>query len=136
MEINLKYISDCKFEATNAEGCIVLLDGPPDLGGKNQGLRPMEMILTGLAGCSALDVLHILQKGKEELKSLIVQVKGERAKEIPAVFTKIHLHFKGNGSFSGQKLERAIQLSMEKYCSVAKMLEPKVSITTSFEILN
>jgi putative redox protein len=105
------------------------------MGGKNEGVRPMEMILMGLASCSSLDVLHILHKGKSEVTNLEVDVKAERANAIPAVFTNIHLHFKAKGDFTTEKLERAINLSMEKYCSVTKMLESTVNITTSFEIV-
>ncbi len=135
MNINLKLSSGCKFEATNPLGNKAIIEGPPDMGGKNEGVRPMELILMGLASCSSLDVLHILQKGKSELKDLEVNVKAERANAIPAVFTNIHLHFKAKGDFTEEKLARAIQLSMEKYCSVTKMLESTVKITTSFEIV-
>lgn len=134
MNINLKLSSGCKFEATNTFGNKAIIEGPPDMGGKNEGVRPMEMILMGLASCSSLDVLHILQKGKSELTSLEVEVKAERANAIPAVFTNIHLHFKAKGDFTAEKLERAIKLSMDKYCSVTKMLESTVKITTSFEL--
>lgn len=136
MDINLKLVSGCKFIATNAMGNQAVIEGPPDLGGKNEGVRPMEIILMGLAGCSSLDVLHILQKGKAEVTFLEAEVKGERANAVPAVFTDIHLHFKAKGSFSVEKLERAIALSMEKYCSVSKMLEPTVKISTSFELVS
>ena len=135
MNINLKLISGCKFVGTNALGNTAIIEGPPDLGGKNEGVRPMEIILMGLAGCSSLDVLHILQKGKAEVLDLEVDVQAERANAIPAVFTKINLHFKAKGNFTVEKLERAISLSMEKYCSVTKMLESTVKITTSYELL-
>lgn len=135
MNVNLKLISGCKFEGTNTLGNKAIIEGPPDLGGKNEGVRPMEIILMGLAGCSSLDVLHILKKGKAEVENLEVDVQAERADAIPAVFTKINLHFKAKGSFTTEKLERAISLSMEKYCSVTKMLESTVKITTSFEML-
>ena len=135
MNVNLKLVSGCKFEGTNSLGNKANIEGPPDLGGKNEGVRPMEIILMGLAGCSSLDVLHILKKGKAEVDNLEVDVQAERADAIPAVFTKINLHFKAKGSFTKEKLERAISLSMEKYCSVSKMLESTVKITTSFEML-
>jgi putative redox protein len=135
MDINLKLVSGCKFEGTNSLGNKVVIEGSPDMGGKNEGARPMEIILMGLASCSSLDVMHILQKGKAEVLNLEVDVQADRADAIPAVFTKINLHFKAKGSFTIEKLERAISLSIEKYCSVTKMLESTVKITTSYEVM-
>lgn len=131
MEIHLKRLSGCKFEARNAQGNVTFLDGPPDLGGVGEGLRPMEMVLVGLAGCSAMDVIHILKKSRKSLDHLDIQIKGNRADAIPAVFTDIHLHFEASGDFSQDKLEKTVALSVEKYCSVAKMLDQTVTITHS-----
>lgn len=119
------------FEATNDKGHRCLLEGPPVVGGADAALRPMEMVLVGLAGCSAVDVLLILQKGRHEIAALRVEVEGERADAVPAVFTRIHLRFLASGDFSRDKLQRAADLSMEKYCSVAKMLMNSVKIEHS-----
>lgn len=134
MKVQLKKIGNCKFECVNSDGQIVVMDGPPSIGGNNEGVRPMEMVLMGLAGCSAVDVIHILHQGKVELKDLSVDVVGERVEDVPAVFKKIHLDFKAEGDFPLKKLERAVALSMEKYCSVAKMLEGSVEITFQFSL--
>jgi putative redox protein len=106
-----------------------VIDGPADLGGEHAGLRPTETLLSALAGCSAMDVLQIMKKQRQKLERLEVEVEAERADAIPAVFTKIHLRFKGYGTIDLEKLQKAVKLSIEKYCSVSKMLQPKVAIT-------
>ncbi len=127
--IKLVQTGPAKFVATNAAGATGTIDGPADLGGKNAGLRPMETLLSALAGCSAVDVLHIMKKQRQHLERLEVEVEAERADAIPAVFTKIHLRFKGYGPIDLEKLQKAVELSIEKYCSVSKMLQPKVAVT-------
>lgn len=129
MQIKLLQTGPVKFVATNAAGASAVIDGPADMGGENAGLRPMEMLLSSLAGCGAMDVIHIMKKQRENLERLEVEVDGERADAIPAVFTRIHLRFKGYGQIELVKLQKAVELSMEKYCSVFKMLEPTVAIT-------
>ena len=130
VEVKIGRVRGALFEATNAGGQKALIDGPPDFGGQGEGVRPMEMVLMGLAGCSALDVIHILEKQqKEPLEDLVVTVKGARADATPAVYTAIELHFEASGAVDPHKLERAVKLSMEKYCSVAKMLEKSATIT-------
>jgi len=136
VKVHLKKIGNCKFECLNEDGQKVIMDGPPSIGGNNEGVRPMEMVLMGLAGCSAVDVIHILNQGKIQLKDLIVDVIGDRVDGIPSVFNKIHLNFKAEGDFPVKKLERAVSLSMEKYCSVAKMLESSVEITFESSLNN
>lgn len=129
MHVTLKQIDAAHFEALTPSGHRVLLDGPAEIGGLNRGARPMEMVLVGLAGCSAVDVLLILQKGRHDIHDLEVEVDAHRADAIPAVFTDIHLIFSAQGTMSKAHLERAVSLSMEKYCSVALMLAPTVKIT-------
>jgi putative redox protein len=134
MEVKLSRVRGGLFEATNSTGQRTLVDGPPDLGGQGEGIRPMEMLLAAMAGCSALDVILILEKQqKEPLTDLNVTVKGTRADAVPAVYTHIAVHFEATGAVDAHKLERAVKLSMEKYCSVAKMLEKscEISFTTS-----
>jgi putative redox protein len=129
MHLTLKRIDAAHFEALTPSGHRVLLDGPAEIGGLDRGARPMEMVLIGLAGCSAVDVLLILQKGRHAVHDLEVEVEANRAHAVPAVFTDIHLIFTGEGTMSKAHLERAVSLSMEKYCSVAQMLAPTVKIT-------
>ncbi|MGO9324766.1 MAG: OsmC family protein [Terracidiphilus sp.] len=127
--IRLVQTGPAKFVASNAAGATGVIDAPADLGGEHAGLRPMETLLSALAGCSAMDVLHIMKKQRQKLERLEVEVEAERADAIPAVFTKIHLRFKAHGAVDLKKLEKAVALSVEKYCSVSKMLEPTVEIT-------
>lgn len=130
VEVKLKRLRGALFEATNAGGQTALIDGPPDLGGQGEGVRPMEALLMALAGCSAMDVIHILEKQqKEPLADLDVSVRGLRADAVPAVYTDIALAFEASGPVDPHKFERAVKLSMEKYCSVAKMLQPSATIT-------
>jgi putative redox protein len=132
MSISLRRKRGALFEARNATGQTTLIDGPPDLGGQGEGVRPMEAVLIALAGCSAMDVIHILEKQqKEPLEDLDVDVVGQRADAIPAVYTDIEVRFAASGAVDPHKLERAVRLSMEKYCSVSKMLAPTVNITWS-----
>lgn len=133
-EITLKRVSGFKFEAENSIGKKAILDGPEKIGGTDDGVRPMEMVLMGLAGCSSFDVLHILQKGRQEVEDLDVKVSAERADAVPSVFTKINLHFIVSGKVSEKRVSQAVELSMEKYCSVSAMLSKSVEITHSFEI--
>jgi putative redox protein len=129
MKITLRRESGAKFTATNAAGNTLVVDGPPDVGGVGAGMRPMEVLLASLASCSAVDVLLIMQKQRQPLTDLDVEVEGLRADAVPAVYTDIHLTFTGGGDIQLEKLQRAVELSAEKYCSVSAMLEPKVKIT-------
>ena len=121
--MELKRIENYKLKFTNAQGKSAIIDGPKQIGGGEDGLRPMEMLLGGLAGCSSMDVLSILNKQKQQIKAYKIVINSERAKDHPKVFTKIHLIFVVKGLVDEDKLKRAISLSMEKYCSVTKMLE-------------
>jgi putative redox protein len=135
MKIELERINDAVYlEARNDAGNKVFMDGSPDIGGQNLGARPMEVILMALAGCTSMDMLSMLKKMREEIKSYKVTVNAERAEEDPKVFTKIHVHYILQGSLNEKNVERAIQLSMDKYCSVTQMLNKTVEITHSFEI--
>lgn len=129
MQIKLVQTGPVKFVATNAAGASAVIDGPADMGGENAGLRPMEMLLSALAGCGSMDVIHIMRKQRQNLERLEVEVEGERAATIPAVFTRIHLRFTGYGSIELLKFQKAVDLSMSKYCSIARMLQPPVAIT-------
>jgi putative redox protein len=132
MHITLTRESGAQYRGTSgATGRSVLIAGPPDIGPSDDGVRPMEALLMSLASCSVVDVQLILQKGRHTIDHLEVIVDGRRADAVPAVFTHISLHFVASGDFPLSKLERAVSLSMEKYCSVSHMLRPTVTITAT-----
>lgn len=125
------------FEGTADSGHKVIMDGPPDLGGDNQGFRPMEMLLLGAGACSSVDVVSILEKARQPVSDCVVEIEAERADTIPKVFTKIHMHFIVTGeNLKANKVERATKLSTEKYCSATQMLNQTAEVTRSFEINN
>ena len=134
-EIKLSRRGGYRFEASNCLGKTAILDGPVKMGGNDDGMRPMEMVLVGLAGCSSFDVLHTLEKGRQIPEDVDVVVTAERADAVPAVFTKIAMHFKVSGAVTEKRLQQAIDLSVEKYCSVAAMLGKTAEISTSYEIV-
>jgi len=138
MKIELERIdSDYHMRATNEDGATVDTDGAPAIGGHNQGMRPMQLLLVGIGSCSSIDVISILKKQKEPLDDIKVTVTAEREKDkTPALFTDIHVHYKVFGDLDEAKVKRAVELSMEKYCSVSKIIEKTAKITYSFEILN
>ncbi len=120
-------------EADSGHG--VVMDGPPDYGGRNLGLRPMEMLLVGMGGCTEFDVLLILRKARQEVTGCVVELTAERAETDPKVFTRIHAHFILTGkALSDKQVERAIRLSAEKFCSASIMLGATAQITHDFEI--
>ncbi|MEI8135977.1 MAG: OsmC family protein [Bacteroidota bacterium] len=131
MKISIKRIDDnFNMEATNEEGNSLLMDGSPDIGGHGKGMRPMQMLLCAVGGCSAIDVILILKKQKQIIESFEIEVEGEREKiEDYSLFRDICLHFKIKGKVDLAKADRAIKLSIEKYCSVSKTLEPTSKIT-------
>ena len=131
VEVKLKRVKNCNFEAVNSDGQIANIDGPPSLGGEGKGVRPMEMVLMGLAGCSSMDLILILGKQRQNPEDIEVTVKGTRVDAVPAVYSDIHMHFEVSGEVDEKKLKKAADLSVEKYCSVVKMLEPTVNITHS-----
>ena len=123
-------------EAVNEQGAKVQMDASPDVGGENLGMRPMQMLLAAMGGCSSIDVINILKKQKQPLRDIKVTVTGEREKDVvPAVYTEVHAHFKLFGDLDKEKVARAVNLGVEKYCSVAKTLEANAKITYSIEIL-
>jgi putative redox protein len=135
--IDLKRVSgDFHLEATNDTGNSVHLDASPDIGGTGKGMRPMQLLLAALGGCSSVDLVMILKKQKQELKDISITVTGEREKgKVPSLYTDAHIHFKLVGNLDKEKVEKAIVLAVEKYCSVAKTLEKSAIITHSFEII-
>jgi putative redox protein len=137
IQIELKRLNDAfHFEAANENGNRVHIDASPDIGGTNQGMRPMQMLLAALGGCSSIDVVNILKKQKQDLKDIQVTITGEREKDaVPSLFTEVHAHFKLFGKLDKDKAEKAVTLSVDKYCSVAKTLEKTAKVTYSFEII-
>ncbi len=129
--------NDFNMEAVNDTGNKILLDGSPTDCGHNRGMRPMQTLLAAMGGCSAIDVISILRKQREELKDIKITVTGEREKDVvPSLYTEVHAHFKLFGNIDKEKAQKAVSLSVEKYCSVAKTLEKNAKITYSFEIIN
>ncbi len=137
MEIEIKRLNQLfHLEAQNVEGRRVQSDGSPAIGGENLGMRPMELLLSSLGSCSAMDVIHFLKKMRQPLEDIHIQVRGERDPgEVPSLFTHIHIHYKLFGKLDPRKAERAIRMSTEKYCSVSRHLEKSVSISWDYSIL-
>lgn len=133
MKVNLKRVDkNFNIEAVNDEGSSVLIDGSKEIGGNGKGMRPMQLILAALGSCSTMDVISILRKQKQELDSVEIEVEGERAAvgtEGYSLFKTIIVHFILKGNVNKEKAERAVRLSMEKYCSVTKTLEPTATIS-------
>lgn len=128
------------FMAETGSGHIVMMDGAPDahkpeMGGQNMAPRPMELLLTGLGGCAAYDVVLILRRGRHKVKGCSVKIGAERADTDPKVFTRINMHFTVTGEVPAAAVERAIAMSHDKYCSASVMLGKTAEITTSFEVV-
>lgn len=136
MQARIKWVENMAFVAESGSGHAVVLDGPPELGGRNLGARPMELLLMGVGACSSVDVVMILKKGRQTVTDCVCELKAERADTEPKVFTAIHLHFVVTGrGLNPAQVERAVQLSAEKYCSASIMLSKGgVAITHDFEI--
>lgn len=124
------------FVGESPSGHGVVMDGSPEVGGRNMGVRPMEMLLLGMGGCSSFDVVGILKKSRTDFVDCVVELEAERADDVPAVFTRIHAHYIVKGrNIKPETVERAIELSMEKYCSASIMLGKTAEITHDFEIV-
>jgi len=136
MKINIKRLDDnFHMEASNDDGNTISMDGSPEIGGQGKGMRPTQLLLAAVGGCSAIDVIMILKKQKQEITSFEVEVDGEREKvEEYSLFRDICLHFKISGKVDQDKAERAVKLSLDKYCSVSKTLEPTAKITFKVSI--
>ena len=136
MKARIKWKDGMSFLGESGSGHAVLMDGPPEAGGKNFGPRPMEMLLMGAGGCAAFDVMLILQKSRQAVSDCVVEIEAQRAAEDPKVFTHIHFHFILTGkNLQPQQIERAISLSAEKYCSASIMLGKTAEMTHDFEIV-
>ncbi len=135
MKARVKLVEGMTFVAESGSGHAVVMDASPDVGGRDLGVRPMEMVLMGAGGCSAIDVVHILRKARQNLVDCVVELEAERAAEDPKVFTRIHLHYIVTGrALNMAQVERAIKLSKEKYCSATIMLAKTAEVTSDYEI--
>lgn len=137
MKASARWVDGRMFIGEAGSGHAVIMDGAPEAGGRNAGFRPMEMLLMGLAGCSAFDVVHILEKSRAPITGCTVAVDAERADSDPKVFTKIALTFRVTGrNLAADKVERAVKLSAEKYCSASIMLGKTAEITHAIELID
>jgi putative redox protein len=135
MKARVKLIEGVSFVGQSESGHSIVMDGPPDSGGKNLGVRPMEMLLLGLGGCSAFDVVHILRKARQQITDCVADISATRADTDPKVFTHIHIHFTVTGiALDPKRVEQAVKLSAEKYCSASIMLGKTAEITHDFDI--
>ena len=137
MKGTVKWADGAMFLGESGSGHTVVMDGPEDLGGRNMGVRPMEMLLLGTGGCSIYDVLSMLKKSRQAVTDCRVELEAERADEVPAVFTRINMHFVVTGTgLKDSAVQRAVELSAEKYCSASIMLGAAgVVIEHSYEIV-
>lgn len=136
MKATIKWQGESSFVGTADSGHAITMDGPPDAGGQNRGARPMELVLIGMGGCTAFDVVHILRKQRQQIVDCVAHIDAERATTDPKVFTRIHIHFVVTGKdLSAKHVERAVELSAEKYCSASIMLAKTARITHDFEIV-
>jgi putative redox protein len=135
MHARIKWVQDATFLGESGSGHAVVMDGPPEHGGRNLGVRPMEMLLLGMGGCTAFDVVHILKKSRQPVTDCIAELEAERASEDPKVFTRIHVHFIVTGTgLDENRVSRAVSLSADKYCSASIMLGKTAEITHDYEI--
>lgn len=136
MEARVRWLDGASFVAETGSGHALVIDGPPDIGGRNLGPRPMELMLLGVGSCSSVDVIHILKRARQNVTGCEVKVQAQRAETDPKVFTHIHLQFIVSGhALKPAQVERAVKLSAEKYCSASLMLQATVEITHSCEII-
>ena len=136
MKSRVKWLDNMSFVGESASGHSVVMDGPAEAGGRDLGIRPMEMLLLGLGGCSSFDIVSMLKKGRQNIINCEVEISAKRADTEPKVFTEIHLHFiiEGN-SLNEAKVARAIELSAEKYCSASIMLAKTAVVTHDYEVI-
>lgn len=136
MKTRIKLIENVSLLAEAESGHGVVIDGAPEIGGRNLGVRPMEMVLMGLGGCTAMDVLSILKKQRQQVTDCVIEIKAERREQEPKVFTQIHLHYIITGrDLKENHVKRAVELSAEKYCSVSAMLSKTAQLSYDHEII-
>jgi putative redox protein len=137
MKCRVKWLDHMSFVGESGSGHSVVMDGAAEAGGRNLGIRPMEMLLLGLGGCTAFDVVSILKKSRQKIVGCEAEIEAERATDIPKIFTKIHIHFIVSGKdLDPIRVAKAVNLSADKYCSASRMLEKTAEITHDFEVVN
>ena len=135
MKARIKLVEGMTFVAESGSGHAVVVDAAPDVGGKNLGARPMELVLMGTGACSAIDVVHILRKARQDVRDCVVELEAERADSDPKVFTRIRFHYVVTGKgLAAAQVERAINLSKDKYCSATAMLAKTAQILVDYEL--
>ena len=136
MKARVKLIEGVSFVGQTESGHAVVMDGAPESGGRNLGPRPMEMLLLGLGGCSGFDIVHILRKARLDVRDCVAEIDATRAEADPKVFTRIHVHFIVSGKgLDPKRVEQAVTLSAEKYCSASIMLGKVAQVTHDFEVI-
>lgn len=136
MKASIKWIGGMAFEGTPGSGHSVVMDASPDFGGEDKGPRPMEMLLLGMGGCTSIDVMSMLKKGRQDVTDCVAEIEAERADDHPKVFTRIHVHFKVSGrGLDAKRVAHAIELSANKYCSASIMLGKTAEITHDYELI-
>jgi putative redox protein len=136
MKARIKWVDGMTFIGESESGHAVVMDASPEVGGRNLGPRPMEMLLLGTGGCSSIDVMMILKKSRQAVTDCYVEMSAERAATDPKVFTKIHMHFVVKGKdIKPEAVEKAVKLSAEKYCSASIMLGATAEMTHNFEVV-
>jgi len=136
MKARVKWVEQVTFLGESESGHSLVMDGAPENGGRNLGMRPMELLLLGMGGCTSFDVVHILKKARQPISDCIVEISAERAEKVPKVFTRIHVHFIISGSgLKEAQVKRAVELSATKYCSASLMLGKTAEISHDYEII-
>ena len=137
MDCTVRWHEGMRFVAQTGSGHLVCMDGAPEAGGRNLAPRPMELVLAGTGGCTAFDIVLILQRGRHDVSGCEVKLQAERAETDPKVFTRINMHFVVTGkSLKPEVVERAVKLSAEKYCSASIMLGKTAEISHTFEVVD
>ena len=135
MKARIQLVEGMTFVAESGSGHAVVVDAAPDVGGKNLGARPMELVLMGTGACSSIDVVHILRKARQDVRDCVVELEAERAAADPKVFTRIRFHYVVTGkALAAAQVERAINLSKDKYCSATAMLAKTAEISVDYEL--
>jgi len=137
MKARVKWVEDLLFVGESGSGHTVVMDGPKELGGHDTGIRPMELLLLGMGGCTSFDMIQMLKKSRQDIHDCVVSIDSERSPDIPKVFTKITVHYTITGkNIKESHVKRAIDLSTEKYCSASIMLGATAEIIHDYEIIN
>lgn len=137
MKARVKWVEDLMFLGESGSGHTIVMDGPEEMGGHGTAMRPMELLLLGMGGCTSFDMIQMLEKSRQDIRDCVVEIESERSDEIPKVFTKIHVQYTITGkNIKESHVKRAVELSTEKYCSASIMLGETAEITHEYQIIN